>query len=187
MKTTFGIIGLIFTVLAAAGQVLLYDAVIQGASFSMGGTNGGGTGTCALSSEFQEVQNGDYLRVSDYVVSQKIYNPGTMNICKIRVGAKDAGTIHIDLRTEPNNLGTQIGASSQSVAISGTEYAFFDCVFTSPVTVTGDYYFTIEPEGTNSTQVGLNITADAYRAGYYGYYNSGANTPESLMFEVWTQ
>jgi hypothetical protein len=52
MKTTFGIIGLIFTVLAASGQVLLYDAVIQGASFSTGGTNaGGGSGGCTQEKE----------------------------------------------------------------------------------------------------------------------------------------
>lgn len=43
MKTTFAIIGLIFTALASQGQVLLTDAVIQGASFSGVATGGSGT------------------------------------------------------------------------------------------------------------------------------------------------
>ena len=144
---------------------------------------------CAKSSEYQEVQNGDYAAISDFVVSQKIYNPATTTVCKIRIGVKAwSGTFHIDLRTAPNNSGTQIGTSSQNAtAADGSAYVWYDCPFTVPISVTGDYYITIIPEGGANCPAGLNVTLNAYRPGYYVYAGSASQYSETLMFEVWTQ
>lgn len=132
--------------------------------------------------------NGSDYWIYSGVLSQKIQNAGTLSVCKVKVYLDTTGgnsDVAFSLRSAANKGGSLYG-TTETITTTGIGNGWFTLNFSSPVSVTGDFFLTFESSSDTAMRWRVD-TAGIYDSTTYCIY-TGPNpyTAHDFMFEIWT-